>query len=63
MQMEEHGKRLQKILEKQQEKNSNLLESQDLDSLFPDEQPVILDDAQFSNVGGFENTHLPTKIS
>lgn len=63
MQMEEHGKRLQKILEKQQEKSSNLLESQDLDSLFPDEQPVILDDAQFSNVGGFENTHLPTKIS
>lgn len=63
MQMEEHGKRLQKILEKQQEKNSNLLESQDLDSLFPDEQPVILDDAQFSNVGGLENTHFPTKIS
>ncbi|XXG46235.1 hypothetical protein AAC387_Pa02g1136 [Persea americana] len=63
MQMEEHGKRLQKILEKQQEKNSNLLEGQDLDSLFPDERPVSLDDAQFSNVGGFENTHFPTKIS
>lgn len=63
MQMEEHGKRLQKILEKQQEKNSNLLEGQDLDSLFPDERPVSLDDAEFSYVGGFENTHFPTKIS
>lgn len=47
MQMEEAGKRLQKMLEQQRQTQMNLLESQDLDILLPDELTVSLDDAQF----------------
>ncbi|XP_077209995.1 myb family transcription factor RLI1-like [Tasmannia lanceolata] len=64
VQIEEQGKQLQKMFDQQQKAKSNLFETQNLDILFSEEQPVSLPDVQVQGAGeGFENTHFPTKIT
>ncbi|RWR73818.1 myb family transcription factor PHL5-like protein [Cinnamomum micranthum f. kanehirae] len=63
MQIEAQGKQLEKMIQQQQETRRYLLETQNLDMLFSDEQPVITEDVQALEVEGFDNTHFPSKIS
>lgn len=63
MQIEAQGKQLEKMIQQQQETRRYLLETQNLDLLFSDEQPIITEDVQASEVEGFDNTHFPSKIS
>ncbi|XP_058073454.1 protein PHOSPHATE STARVATION RESPONSE 2-like isoform X2 [Magnolia sinica] len=50
MQIEEQGRQLQRMLSDQQQKTKkNLFETQNIDILFSDEQPVCLEDVQVPN--------------
>lgn len=60
LRIEEQGRKLQQMFEQQMKANANLTRPQNLDNLFPDEQPVSLDDAQILNVeDGSQNTNFP----
>ncbi|KAF8403888.1 hypothetical protein HHK36_011994 [Tetracentron sinense] len=64
LQIEEQGKQLKKMFDKQQKTNNTLIETNDLDIMFPDEPSIGLENVQFCNVEeGSENTHFPSKIS
>lgn len=63
MQIEKQGKQLEMIMKQQQETRMYLLETQNLDILFPDEQPMLIEDVQVSEVEGFDNTRFPSKIN
>ncbi|XP_026659786.2 myb family transcription factor PHL5-like [Phoenix dactylifera] len=65
LRIEAQGRKLRQMFEQQLKANANLTESQNLENLFPDEQPISLDDdVQILNVeDGSQNTNFPSKIS
>ncbi|KAL5983336.1 hypothetical protein ACLOJK_017420 [Asimina triloba] len=64
VQIEEQGRQLREMFDQQQKRNKNLLENQNFDFLFSDEQPVSFDDTQVSGDGdGFGCTYFQSDIS
>nr|XP_019703680.1 myb family transcription factor PHL5 [Elaeis guineensis]XP_019703681.1 myb family transcription factor PHL5 [Elaeis guineensis]XP_029118670.1 myb family transcription factor PHL5 [Elaeis guineensis] len=67
LRIEAQSRKLKQMFEQQLKANANLTESQNLEDLFPDEQPLSLDDddnVQILNVeDGSQNTNFPSKIS
>ncbi|KAG1326784.1 myb family transcription factor PHL5 [Cocos nucifera] len=66
LRIEAQSRKLKQMFEQQLKANANLTESQNLENLFPDEQPLSLDDddVQILNVeDGSQNTNFPSKIS
>ncbi|XP_010265860.1 PREDICTED: myb family transcription factor PHL5-like [Nelumbo nucifera] len=61
MRIEEQGRQLKKMFEQQQKAKKNWLDTQNLDTLFSDDQSNSVEDVQVSSVGeGSEDTNFPS---